>query len=198
MSPSQDKDPVFAQQPLQGPSLPDCLIPSRSSTLKPPTLVYGWRLGHDKLMQVALDHFPQIVRRRRGPATVGLFDDEEDVQYSEEDWETERPNIADTIFDYDFLVAIREYLGIGREDKDLFKIDVLYDSRREAEYGLTVGSNYLKVIDQHSLQKLQALIASDEPAMWYLHCKKWMWRRVIPKARSQSTYLPPGFLLAMN
>ncbi|KAI1787196.1 hypothetical protein LXA43DRAFT_721217 [Ganoderma leucocontextum] len=180
----EDKDRVFAQQPLKGPSLPAYLIPSRSSTLKPPTLVYGWRLGHDKLMQIAHDHFPQVVRYRHGPATLGLCD-EENEHYTEEDWDHERPNIAETIFDYDFIVAIREYLGIGSEGDKLFNIDVLYDSHREAEYGLTVGSNYLKVLDKDSLHKLEALIAPDEPAMWYLHCKKWVWRRVVPQAESK-------------
>ena len=104
----QDKDLVFAHQPLEGPSLADYLI-SSSSTLKPPTLVYGRRFGHDKLMQIALDHFLQVVHYRKGPATVGFFDDGEEHHYTEDDWEYEHPNIAETIFDYDFLVAIREY-----------------------------------------------------------------------------------------
>ncbi|KAI1787195.1 hypothetical protein LXA43DRAFT_721262 [Ganoderma leucocontextum] len=181
----EDKDRVFAQQPLEGPSLPGYLIPSRSSTLKPPTLVYGWRLGHDKLMQIALDSFPQVVRYRSAPATLGLGN-EENEHYTEEDWAQERPNIAETIFDYDFIVAIREYLGIGPEGDNLFNIDVLYDSQREAEFGLTVGSNYLKVLRKDFLQKLEALIAPDEPAMWWLHCKKWMWRRAVPQGKSKT------------
>ena len=188
--PSQDVEPVFAQQPLESPSLPDYLIPSRASTLKPPTLVYGWRLGHDKLMQIAVDHFPHVVRYRDAPALLGLVD-EETHDWTEEDWENEHANVAETIFDYDFIVAIREFLGIGPEADNLFNIDVLYDSQRQAEYGLTVGSNYLKVIDKEALQKLEALIASDEPAKWYLHCNKWMWRRVVPKSKSKGKLLPP-------
>ena len=68
---------------------------------------------------------------------------------------------------------------------------MLYDSQRKSEYGLTVGSNYVQVIDKDALQKLEALIASDEPAKWYLHCKKWMSRRVAPpKTKSESKWLP--------
>lgn len=168
--------------------MPDYLIPSRSSTLKPPTLLYGWRLGHDKLMQLAVDHFPQVVRYCTGPATLGVVD-EETIDFTEEDWEHERPNIAATIFDCDFIVAIREYLGIGPEGDNLFNIDVLYDGQGQAKFGLTVGSNYLKVIDQDSLQKLQALIGPEEPAKWYLDRKRWMWRRVVPKAKGKDTCL---------
>ena len=162
-------------------------MPSRSSTLKPPTLLYGWRLGHDKLMKIALDHFPQVVRYCDAPALLGLVD-EETHEWTEEDWENEHANVAETIFDYDFIVAIREFLGIGPEGDDLFNVDVLYDSRGNAEYGLTVGSNYVKVIDKDALEKLEALIAPDVPAMWYLHCNKWMWRRVVRKSKSKSKF----------
>ena len=68
---------------------------------------------------------------------------------------------------------------------------MLYDSQRKSEYGLTVGSNYLKVIDKEALQKPEVLIASNEPAKWYLYCKKWMWRWVAPpKTKSKSKWLP--------
>ncbi len=155
--------------------------------------MYGWRLGHEKLLQIALDHFPQIVRYRQAPATLGLFD-EESENWTDEDWEHERPNIAETILQYEFDIAIREYLGLGPESDDLINVEVLYDSQRRADFGLTVGSNYMNVIDKEALQKLEALIAPDVPALWFLHCKKWMWRRVVPKVKSKSKQL----LLPMN
>nr|VWP02497.1 Candidapepsin-6 (EC (ACP 6) (Aspartate protease 6) (Secreted aspartic protease 6) [Ganoderma boninense] len=182
---SEDKGPIFARQPLEGPSLPDSLMPSRSSTLKPPTLVYGWRLGHNKLMQVAVDHFPHIVRYRKGPALLGVVN-EETYPWTEEDWTNEHANVADTVLEYPFIVAIREYLGFGPEADDLFDIDILYDGRREAKYGLIVGSNYLGVIDKDAIEKLEALLDTDELARWYLHCKRWMWRRVVRKAKSKT------------
>lgn len=165
--------------------MPDYLVPSRSTYLKPPTLVYGWRLGHDKLMQIALNHFPQAVHYRAAPATLGLGNDENE-EYTEEDWAHERPNIAETIFGYDFIEAILKYLGIGPEGDKLLTVVVLYDSQREAEWGLTLGSNYLKLLKKEYIQKLEALIEPEEPAMWYLHYKKWMWRRLPLRAKSQS------------
>ena len=95
-------------------------------------MVYGWRLGHDKLMDIALNHFPQLVRYRKGPALLGLVD-EETYPWTDEDWDNEHANIAETILDYDFIVAIREHLGIGPEADDLFNIDILYDSQRQGE-----------------------------------------------------------------
>ena len=134
-------------------------------------------------MQIAFDHFPHVVRYRNAPALFGLVD-EETLDSTDE---REHANVADTIWSYGFIVAIREHLGIGPEGDNLFAVDLLYDSQGQSKYGLTVGSNYVKVIEKDALEKLAALIASpDEPPMWYLHRKKWMWRRVVHKTKKKS------------
>ena len=68
----QDISRIFAQQPFKGPLPARYLIPSPTTTLRPPKLRYGWRLGHDKLMDIAHKHFKEAVQYRFAPATENL------------------------------------------------------------------------------------------------------------------------------
>ncbi|KAI0794562.1 hypothetical protein C8Q74DRAFT_1365997 [Fomes fomentarius] len=85
----EDEERVFAQQPIEGPSLPaKYLIPSPTAALQPPVMRFGWRLGHDKLMDLVRRHFPNSI------------------------WEEINDNILQTICGPGFVVEICELLAI--------------------------------------------------------------------------------------
>ena len=182
---------IFAQQPIKGPGLPfKYLVPSPSTTLKPPTLRYGWRLGHEKLMDIAYKHFKEAVKYRFAPATEGLDEDEE-IEYSPEDYEVEQANIMDTLMAPDYIVAIQDLLGLPDWATDYINIQPLYDSQHKYEWGLTVGSNYPPgVLRADVIAKLEEILETDEPAMWYLDFHEWQWYRLpaLPKPESEQYY----------
>ncbi|RPD57733.1 hypothetical protein L226DRAFT_615181 [Lentinus tigrinus ALCF2SS1-7] len=178
----EDACRVLAQQPFKGPSLPfKYLLPSPNTTsLRPPTLRYGWRFGHDKIMEIALKHFPDAVEYRFAPSTEGL-DDDDDEQYSPEDYLESKPNISETLYSLELPYAIRKYLGLPDSAPDLIKIQLLRDSEGHSEWGLTVGSNYDGILKRVYLDKLDSVLETDEPPMWYLDTLDWRWYRVPPK-----------------
>ena len=179
---------AFAQQPIKGPSLPfGYLVPSPTTTLKPPTLRYGWRLGHDKLMDIAHKHFKEAVKYRFAPPTAGMGGDD-DTDYDPEDYKEEQANIIETILSPDYIVAIQDLLGLPDWATDYIDIRRLYNSQCNAEWGLTVGSNYSPgVLKRPFIAKLEDILETDEPAMWYIdHCA-WQWYRLpsLPKPKGK-------------
>ncbi|TFK83453.1 hypothetical protein K466DRAFT_589722 [Polyporus arcularius HHB13444] len=178
---------IFAQQPIAGSELPaEYLIPSPTSTLRPPTVRYGWRLGHRKLMDIAADCFPHVVVRRFAPETEGFIHDQE---YTDADYKEERANIADTLGNPDFILAIQEYLDLPVAASNVITIQPLCDSQWATEWGLTVGSNYLGVLKQEYVDRLEKeVLKTEEPPMWYLDYLEWEWFRlpVCYKAKAMS------------
>ena len=183
---------VFAQQPVPGPILPaEYLIIDRTCQLRPPMMRFGWRLGHDKLMELVKRYFPAAIERRYGPLTAGLlFDDEaaelgvvEDIP--EEAWSEMNDNIIDTILGPHLVVEVCKFLGIPLKCDRMVRVVPLYNSELEDEWGLTIGTNHLGIPPRYAIAKLQELISTvdpNEPAMWYLDHIEWRWSRVPPKA----------------
>ena len=179
----QDRKRIFAQQPFSGPELPiSYLIPTPTSTLRPPILRYGWRLGHEKLMNVIRDHFPSAIKRRPGPPTLGL-DDEDLLDLTEESFSVVSDNIADTLYGLDIFVALTTYVGLNWKKHPFIDIKPLPDKDGELEPGLTVGSNYVGMLTAEQIAKLQALFAPNEEPMWYLDGVYWQWYRSAPKRK---------------
>ena len=58
---AQDEHKAFAEQPLDVRRCPDFLRPSTTSTLKPPLLRYGWRVGALELLEIVVNHFPDAI-----------------------------------------------------------------------------------------------------------------------------------------
>lgn len=170
---------VFAQQPIKGPPLPfKYLLPSSSTTLRPPTLRYGWRLGHNKLLDIAQKHLKEAVQYRFAPATEGLDEDNE-PEYNPEDYKEEEANIIDTLLSPDYIVAIQDLLGLPDWATDYINIQPLYDSQCNPEWGLTVGSNYHHgTLKRDFITKLEEILETDEPIMWYVDPCAWQWYRL--------------------
>ncbi|KAI0748673.1 hypothetical protein C8Q80DRAFT_1271048 [Daedaleopsis nitida] len=178
----EDYDRAFAQQPFDGPDVPfDYLVPSRTTTLRPPKLVYGWRLGHEILMDIARQHFPRTIMICMGPALLGLVD-EETYHFSPESLIEEHENFAATLYSPSFPAAVSKYLGIPLP-QDYIVVQNLSDSKGDPALGLVVGTNYIGAIEDEQIEKLQHLItpfAPDERPQWYLDCNYWQWCRVAP------------------
>ncbi|KAI0748670.1 hypothetical protein C8Q80DRAFT_1271045 [Daedaleopsis nitida] len=179
----EDEDRVFAQQPFDGPDVPfDYLVPSRTTTLRPPKLVYGWKLGYEKLMEIARKEFPDTVITCIGHPLLGIVD-EETYDFPPESFGEKHENYAMTLTSPLFSTAVREYLGVPEEDSDYIVVQHLYDSAGEAALGLIVGTNYIGAIEDEQIEKLQTLIdkyAPNERPQWYLDGNLWQWRRVAP------------------
>ena len=187
----QDISRIFAQQPFKGPLPARYLIPSPTTTLRPPKLRYGWRLGHDKLMDIAHKHFKEAVQYRFAPATENLEEDDE-TEYSPEDYKEEKPNIIETILGPDYIIAIQDLLGLPDWSSDYVTIQPLYDSELNSEWGLTVGSNYPPgILKRELIAKLEEILETDEPVMWYLDFDEWQWYRLpsLPKPTRSSSFL---------
>ncbi|RPD57739.1 hypothetical protein L226DRAFT_615176 [Lentinus tigrinus ALCF2SS1-7] len=184
----EDMFRAFSQQPFKGPSLPSkYLIPSpKTTSLRPPTLRYGWRFGHSKIMEIALKHFPDAVQYRCAPATQGLSGDDDDDDYSPEDYLESKPNIAETLYSPELPYAIQKYLGLPDSAPELIKIQLLRDSEGDNEWGLTVGSNYVGLLKRACLDKLETVLETDEPPMWYLDTFDWRWYRVPPPPKAKA------------
>ncbi|KAI0730720.1 hypothetical protein C8Q76DRAFT_782336 [Earliella scabrosa] len=189
----EDRKRVFSQQPFNGPELPiSYLIPTSTSTLRPPILRYGWRLGHERLMSVIRDCFPSAIKRRHGPPTLGL-DDDDLLDLTEESFEHVNDNIADTLYGLDIIIAITAYLGLDWKTEKCIDIKPLPDKDGELEPGLTIGSNYVGLLAEEHIAKLQALFAPNEDPMWYLDGVYWQWYRAPPKAKkTQGTKKTPA------
>ena len=183
---AQDLRRAFAQQPIKGPALPfGYLVPSPSKTIRPPKLRYGWRLGHEKLMDIARKHLKEAVQYRFAPAMEG-FDQDNEPEYNPEDYKEEQANIIDTLMSPDYIVAIQDLLGIPDWATDYITIQPLYDSQHNAAWGLTVGTNYPPgVLKRDLITKLEEILETDEPAMWYLDFHEWQWYRLpsLPKSK---------------
>ncbi len=148
---------------------------------------FGWRLGHDKLMDLVRRHFPNSIERCMGPPNAALIDDsDEDAferDYPPEKWDEINDNILQTICGSGFAVEICELLAIPSKWKEMVDVIPLYDSQLKEEFGLTIGTNYLGIPDADKIAELQRLIDTVEPdvrPMWYLDHIDWRWRRVVP------------------
>ena len=187
---AQDIPRIFAQQPLKGPSLPfTYLIPSPSTTLRPPTLRYGWRLGHDKLMDIAMKHFKNVVQYRFAPSTEGMGIEKGDETDDEtEDYQEEQPNVLETLLNLNYIFAIQKLLGVPTWVADHITIQPLYDCQFKSKWGITVGTNYPPgIMRQDFMVKLQEILETDEPPMWYLDYSERQWYRLpsLPKPRGE-------------
>ncbi|KAI0748671.1 hypothetical protein C8Q80DRAFT_1271046 [Daedaleopsis nitida] len=177
----EDSDRVFAQQPFDGPDVPfDYLVPSLTTTLRPPLLVYGWRIGHEALMEIARKEFPDTVITCMGHPLHGL-EDEETYPFPIESFTEENENYAMTLTSPFFASAVRKYLGIPADAPRYIVVKHLYDSKINPALSLTVGTNYLDIIEDEQIEKLQALIAKYAPnaqLQWHLDGNYSQWRRV--------------------
>ncbi|KAI0794557.1 hypothetical protein C8Q74DRAFT_1445892 [Fomes fomentarius] len=181
----EDEERVFAQQPIEGPVLPArYLLPSPTAALQPPVLRFGWRLGHDKLMDLVRRHFPNSIERCPGPPNAALLDDlDEDAIELDYPPDELNDNIFQTISGPGFAVEICELLAIPSKWEAMVGVMPLYDSQLNSEFGLTIGTNYLGIPDADKIAELQRLIDTVEPdarPMWYLDHIDWRWRRVVP------------------
>ncbi|RPD57737.1 hypothetical protein L227DRAFT_577720 [Lentinus tigrinus ALCF2SS1-6] len=191
---TEDIPRAFAQQPIRTPSLPAYLIPSpNTTTLRPPFLHYGWKLGSNKLLEIAQKHFPDVVEYRFAPAREGLDDHDED--YPPEEYLENKPNVGETIFNGQLLFAIYKYIDLPvSRAPTLINVRLLNDSEGD-EWGLTVGSNYDGVIERVFLDKLQTILETEEPPMWYLDIHDCEWYRVpspIAKVKAKTTAKSKG------
>ncbi|KAI0794555.1 hypothetical protein C8Q74DRAFT_583633 [Fomes fomentarius] len=181
----EDKERAFAQQPIEGPVLPArYLLPSPTAALQPPVLRLGWRIGHDKLMDLVRRYFPDAIERCPGPPNAGMFDDTgTQLEFPSEVWQEINDNILETISGPAFAIEICELLGIPSKWEEMVQIIPLYDSQFKDEFGLTIGTNYLGIPDADKIAELQRLIDTVEPdarPMWHLDPIQWSWRRVVP------------------
>ena len=64
--PDKDRIRCFKeQQPIRQRRLPKHLRPSSDSILQPPVLLFGWAVGHERLMAIVQKEFPEVVRLSR-------------------------------------------------------------------------------------------------------------------------------------
>ena len=67
-------------------------------------------------------------------------------------------------------------------------IQPLYDSWCNLEWGLTVGSNYHHgTLKRDFITKLEEILETDEPIMWYVDPCAWQWYRLpsLPKPKGK-------------
>ncbi len=156
----QEKERAFAQQPTEGRVLPArYLLPSPTAALQPPVMRFGWRLGHDKLMDLVRRHFPDAIERCHGPPNAGMFDETgTQLEFPPDVWHEINDNILETISGPVFAIEICELLAIPSKWERMVQVIPLYDSQLKDEFGLTIGTNYLGIPDADKIAELQRLI----------------------------------------
>ncbi|KAI0748659.1 hypothetical protein C8Q80DRAFT_1271036 [Daedaleopsis nitida] len=136
----------------------DYLVPSHTTPPRPPKLVYGWRIGYEKLMEIARQYFPDTIIACTGPALLGIVD-EETYPFPIESFAERNENYTMTLTGPFSSSAVRKYLGIPADGPRYIVAKHLYASRRDPAPSLTVGTNYLGVIEDEQIEKLRALTA---------------------------------------
>ncbi len=146
---------------------------------------FGWRLGHEKLMDLIRRHFPNSIERCKGPPDAALLEEDGiEVDYPPEKWGEINDNILETICGPGFAIEVCELLAIPSKWEEMVDVIPLYDSQLNGEFGLTIGTNYLGIPDADKIAELQRLIDTVQPdarPMWYLDHVDWRWRRVVPR-----------------
>ena len=97
-------------------------------------------------MDVIRDHFPSAIKRRPGPPTLGL-DDDDVLDLTEESFNHVNDNIADTLYGLDIIIAITAYLGLDWKTEKCIDIKPLPDKdgpavSASAVDGRTFGSRW--------------------------------------------------------
>ncbi|KAI0748679.1 hypothetical protein C8Q80DRAFT_1344777, partial [Daedaleopsis nitida] len=105
-------------------------------------------------MEIARKEFPDTVISCMGHPLLGLVD-EETYPFPPESFDERNENYALTLTSPVFSMAMREYLGIPANAPEYIVVKDLYDSRRDPALSLTVGTNYLGVIEDEQIEKLQ-------------------------------------------
>lgn len=170
------------------------LVPEKTSTLKPPVLHYGWKVGHEHLMKVVVKCWPKAIKRCIGRDIWVCSDptwlenipdeddsddaesDEDDSEDSEDEGMTARPSISDTLYNPDLPFLICRWLELPEELAYAFNVHEFQDASGR-EIGLSVGSNYHGVLKEPYFSTLKNVISPNEDPKWYLDQMRWKWRR---------------------
>ena len=77
-----------------------------------------------------------------------------------------------------FILAICDYLELPERYAIFFSVKPMQDSDGLADLGLSIGTNYLGIIDDKARDDLKALFSLNEDPKWFLDPVKWKWGRV--------------------